>query len=404
MAKPYWEQLLEHPDRIDPASGAMQVLADAGDAAYRAALQRWNLLRHSDDRDAHAGIALVLADAFDDYRAVDEIAATWPETFPEQFAWRTFVAPPSEPVRAAFGPKAIAELRTWMESGTAADLPDSAARAARTLRADDEGEVYLPARRLLIERTADSDPNAGERVADELLIAAAAATPEHDEVRRAVLSYWGQEQPVDAVPTAEPGPGESPASWTATCELIARSTDAAFADRVIAIAATHEDAWRGAGFDAETYVRALEQSAGDTADETLLDVAKAQVPASGLAVRSLAARRRPLAGAEPPLAARLDAIVAGMRESGILDAPLGKRTRLALAERRTEDENPQAVAIEVAEALGRPTGDELALEWASFASWLETAELPGPTPVPAAPPKRDDRGDGGLLGRLFGRG
>lgn len=122
---------------------------------------------------------------------------------------------------------------------------------------------------------------------------------------------------------------------------------------------------------------------------------------SGLAVRTLAARRRRLAGAEPEMMERLNTIVRGMREHGILDSTPGHRTRLALAKERTADEDPLRTAMTVASALGRPTGDELAPEWAAFAGWLDTVELPGPTPVPAAPGRRpgEERGRRGLFGR-----
>lgn len=439
MAAPHWQHLLEHPDRIDPAGLDLAVLADAGDPAYRAALDRWNALRGGDDRDAHAAIAMVLADAFDDRRALEGIAAEWPEAFPDQFVWRTFLAPATDPLRETFGPKVVDGLRTWArdalratsderdaaggdaedaaapgpdvaeppadaadaaDATAPADLPADLARAARTLRWPEGGDVYLPLRPLLLARAGAERADEAERVADDLLVASAAANPDHDLTRRAVLSYWGQERPIDAVPTAEPAPGEAPASWHATCELIARTREARFADRVIEIAHTHTDAWQGPGFDGESYVRALERSAGTTADDHLLEIAKADVPASGLAVRALADRRRRLAGAEPAYAALVDAIIGGMRETGVLTGPVGPRTRLALAERRRDGEAPMAIAEEIAALHGRESGTSTVLEWSALDDWLQANELPGPTPVPAARPKRG----GGLFGGLFGRG
>lgn len=401
METPRWQQLLAHPDQIDPSGVDIAVIADAGDAGYRAALDRWNKLRFGTSRDAHAGIAYILAEAFEDNRGLEEIAMTWPEVFPEEIAWRTMIATPSQRLTEAFGPKIIAELRGWLESNGSGPLPKEAARAARLLHPDDDGQVYLELRRVLVASAEPEELDAAERIADDLLIAAAAATPDRTEVRRTVLAYWGEEPPLDDVPTAEPDPGETPAAWDATCELIAGSTQSAFADRVIEVVFGDEESWNGHGSDAESLVRALGWSAGSTADAKLLEIAKAKVPMSGLAVRTLAARRRRLAGAEPEMMARLKAIIVGMREHDVLEATPGPKTRLALANERSADEDPKKVATIVAAALGRPTGDELAPEWASFAAWLENAELPGPTPVPAATGR--NRGEDRGRGRLFGR-
>ncbi|KAB1643271.1 hypothetical protein [Gulosibacter chungangensis] len=401
MATPRWQQLLAHPEQVDPSGVDIAVIADAGDAGYRATLGSWNKLRFGTDRDAHAAIAYILAEAFEDGRGLEEIASSWQETFPEEIAWRALIGQPSKILTSVFGPKAVAELRSWLESNGSGALPKDAARAARLLRADDRGAVYLELRRMLVNSAEPEELDAAERIADDLLVAAASGTPDRAEVRRTVLAYWGEEPPLDDVPTAEPDPGESPASWEATCELIARSTQPAFADRVIEIVFADDESWNGPGSDAEALVHALGDSAGATADAKLLDIAKAQVPMSGLAVRTLASRRRRLAGAEPELLARLNAIIVGMRDQGILEATPGPKTRLALARDRSADEDPQKVAMTVASALGRSTGDELAPEWASFAAWLAGADLPGPTPVPAASARR--RGDDRGRGRLFGR-
>ncbi|MGO1545606.1 MAG: hypothetical protein ACTHXA_14830 [Gulosibacter sp.] len=401
MDTPRWKQLLNRPEQIDPSGVDIAIIADAGDVAYRTALSKWNKLRHGTDRDAHAGIAYVLADAFDDHRGLEEIATEWPEIFPEEFAWRTMVAEPTKPLREIFGPKSLAVLKRWLEANNGQPLPKEAARTARALHPDDRGQIYLPLRRELINNAEPEELDAAERIADDLLIAAAAATPDRTEVRRTVLSYWGQEPPLDDVPTAEPDPGEVPAAWDATCAMIANSQHSTFADRVIAIVADDEESWNGPGSDAESFVRALGKSAGSTADAKLLEIAKAQVPMSGLAVRTLAERRRRIARAEPEMGARLKAIIIGMREHEVLIETPGAATRLALAKQRKADEDPKKVAAIVAEAMGRPTGDELAPEWAAFTAWLDNAQLPAPTPVPAvAPSKRsDDRG----LGRFFGR-
>lgn len=401
MDTPRWQQLLAHPDQIDPSGVDIAVIADAGEAGYRDALARWNTLRFGTDRVAHAAIAYILAEAFEDNRGLDEIADSWDGIIPDEIAMRAMIGEPSTRLTAAFGPKIVHALRERLESSDSTSLPEEAARAARLLHPDDGGRVYLALRRKVVADVSPNETDAAERVADDLLIAAAAGSPDRSEVRRTVLAYWGEEPPLDAVPTAEPAPGESPAAWDATCELIARSQQPSFADRVIEIAFADHDAWNGHGSDAELLVRALGKSSGSTADARLLEIAKAQVPMSGLAVRTLAERRRRLAGAEPEMMARLKAIIVGMREHGVLDATPGPKTRLALAKDRSAEESPNKVATVVAEALGRPTGEALAPEWASFAAWLETAQLPGPTPVPPAPARRrsEDRG----FGRLFGR-
>jgi hypothetical protein len=466
LTTPRWQELLAHPDNIDATGIAVAIIADGGDAAYRRALARWNALRGGTDRDAHAGIAIILAESFDDHRAIDEIAQTWPEVFPEQFAWRTAIAEPGPRIRAAFGAKALDALRNWVDSGTAVDLPADAATALRILHPDDHDEVYLGARRLLLERAhtevvqrtsaqqrateaaeaakaetdgdnvddndkAASDAESGddapeapsddttaedlavlesamasselvdtaERIADSLLIAAARATPDSPGVERTVLSYWGQAEPLDAVPTANPHPGEPPASWTATCAIIAASKSARTAEAFITLAESYGELH---GRELDEYLDALTVSHAHRADEVLLELAKSDASAAGRAVRALADRRRRLAKADPPMMARLDVLVETMHEHGILTELPGVQARTALAKQRTDVETPLEAAIAVADAFGRPTGAELALEWASFASWLEEAELPGAAPVPPAAPQRRTRG-GGFRG-LFGRG
>lgn len=450
MTTPRWQHLLERPENIDASGVAVAIIADGGDAAYRKALARWNTLRVRGDRDAQAGIALILADAFDDHRAIDEIAATWPEVFPEQFAWRTAIAEPGTRTRRAFGAKALAALRDWGEHGTAENLPVEATQALRILHPDDAEEVYLPLRRLLLERAhelvvrrnsaataaaeeaakgAEADAanddedapgasptpaddlaqleaamasselvDAAERAADNLLIAAARATPDSYDVQRVVLSYWGEAEPLDAVPTANPRPGDPPASWTATCEILAGTRSTRVAEKLNELAEGYDEL---RGRELEEYISALERAHAPFADAKLLELAKSESGAAGLAVRALADRRRRLAKAQPPMMARLDALVEGLHEHGILTELPGVQARAAIAKQRTPDEEPLQAAMAIADAYGRPTGNELALEWASFASWLEATTLPGPAPVPAAPPAPRQRG-GGIRG-LFRR-
>ncbi|UQN15767.1 hypothetical protein [Gulosibacter sp. ACHW.36C] len=455
MTAPRWQQLLERPENIDATGIAIAIIADGGDTAYRRALARWNSLRERNDKDAQAGIALILADAFDDHRAIDEIAETWPEVFPEQFAWRTVIAEPGARTRRAFGAKSLAALRAWGEDGTAADLPADAAQAARMLHPDDAEEVYLPLRRLLLERAHEevvrrnsaasaavaaddgddkdnaddestkaaedaeqpAEPTAtddltqleaamaasdlvdtAERAADNLLVAAARATPDSYDVQRVVLSYWGEAEPLDAVPTANPRPGDPPASWTATCEVLAGTRSPRVAEKFNELAESYDELH---GRELEEYVDALERAHASFADAKLLELAKSDSAAASLAVRALADRRRRLVKAQPPMTERFDAIVEALHEHGILTELPGVQARAALAKQRTADEEPLQAALAIADAYGRPTGNGLVLEWASFASWLETATLPGPAPVPAvtASPRQRPGGIRGLFRR-----
>ena len=401
---PLWKYALDHAEQADPNGVYAALVADGAEKAYRALLDKWVRMRDSGKRDLVAGLALMLAHSFDDHRAVEYIAQNWSAPFPDEFAWRCYLQPASEPVRRAFSPKVIEELRTWLVAHDADSLPLDLARSARTLRADDRGAVYLQLRRDLTEAAPQPNDPAVERVTDELLVAAASATPDRPDVRNTVLSYWGLEQPLDAVPTGEPQPGEQPASWTATCELIHRTRDAAFADRVIEVAHGHREGWTSSSMAAEQYLRALEATVGNTAETHLLEIARAEVPASGLAVQLLAARRRRLAGVRPPLLKRVELVLDGMHVSGLLaryeGTGPGRQARAALAKVVDEADDTMTIAHRIAESLDIPNDDTLALEWASFASWALENELPEVDPVPAPqPPARRSRG---LLGRLFG--
>jgi hypothetical protein len=237
-----------------------------------------------------------------------------------------------------------------------------------------------------------------ERAADNLLVAAARATPDSYDVQRVVLSYWGEAEPLDAVPTANPRPGDPPTSWTATCEVLAGTRSARVAEKFNQLAESYDEL---RGRELEEYVDALKRAHAPFADTKLLELAKSDSAAASLAVRALADRRRRLAKAQPPMTERFDAIVEALHEHGILTELPGVQARAALAKQRTADEEPLQAALAIADAYARPTGNELALEWASFASWLETATLPGPAPVPAATASPRQR-SGGIRG-LFRR-
>lgn len=398
---PRWQQLLDQPDSLEAAGVGIDIIADGGDAAYRAALTRWNRIRDTDARDAGAGLAVILGDAFDDARALEYIAAEWDEVFPEELAWRCALRTPSRALRRAIGAKALAALREWLESGTAEELPAEAARACRILAPDDHGEVYLQARRLLIERaqqhivrTGSGDTDAAERVADDLLVAAAKATPDSPEVQQTLLSYWGEAQPLDVVPTAEPAAGAMPASWHANCEVLAGTSSQSAAERFADLIGDIEEVELG-GSEAGDYLHALSQSEFADADARLLEFAKSENPAAGTAVRELAARRRRMAGGHPAFLDRVNALIDGLLKHGLLTETPGARAREALAEQRNDDESPLAAAAVIADAFGAPK--DAAGAWDEFADWLETAEIPGAAPVPPAQPPRRRRRGFGLL-------
>ena len=400
MSHPRWTSLLEHPDLVASGGTAMAILADGGDPAHRAALARWIELREGDDRDAHAGIALILAEAFDDRRALDRLAEASDDPYPDEFAWRSLSAPAGPAVRSAFGPKVLRALRAWMSSEST-DFPERLILAARTLHPNDEGAVYLPMRRALIER-ADADHLAiAEQFADELLLAGAVGSADNAEIAQCVLSFWGEAEPVDAVPVAEPGPNAPLASWTATCELLAHTSDAGLATRLIELALTHEEGWRTDNAGAEAFVRALERTASPRGDEVLLQLAKDDLEVSGAAVRALAERRTRLADAPPRFAARVDALLVGLQDAGLVTFEAGPRTRQVLAEQLPDTDSAAELGRAIADRLTVGFATDDAPNWAAFDEWAATAELPPPAPVPAARPPEPPRRRG--FGRLFGR-
>ncbi|MFD2674247.1 hypothetical protein [Gulosibacter bifidus] len=397
-----WQQLLNEPDSLEAASIGIDIIADGGEAAYRKALSRWHELRETDRRDAHAGIAVILGDAFDDDRALARIATEWDEVFPEEIAWRCAVRKPSRQLKRVFGAKALAALNDWVESGSDAELPAKAARACRILAPNDHGTTYLMARRLLLERAqaaivrdGKGDTDAAERVADDLLIAAAIATPNSPEVQQTLLSYWGEAQPLDTVPTAEPLPGAMPASWQASCAILERTDSQTVAERFADLIGDVEEVERG-GSEAADYLAALSGSSFADADARLLEFAKSENPAAGVAVRELAARRRRLAESHPAYLDRVNALVDGLREHELLHEVPGRLAREALAKQRNADESLLSAAAAIADAFGTP--QDAGSSWQSFADWLDTATIPDASPVPPAQAQKRRRRGFGLFG------
>lgn len=402
MTTPRWQQLLDTPDALEAAGIGIDIIADAGETAYRAALTKWNKVRDTDARDTVAGLAVILGDAFDDDRALARIATEWADVFPEEIAWRCALREPSKALKRVFGAKALAAIDSWIEEGSAAELPDDAARACRILAPNDRGETYLVARRALLERTQEAiirgdagDTDAAERVADDLLVAAAIATPDSQAVQQTLLSYWGEAQPLDMVPTAQPHPGAMPASWYASCELLARTSSLPVAERFADLIGDMQEVETG-GTEATDYLAALSKSEFVDADARLLEFAKSENPAAGTAVRELAARRRRIARSEPAYLTRVNAIIEGLREHGLLAEIPGVRTRTALAEARDPEESPLAVAAAIADAYG--TAQDAGAEWQQFADWLDATDIPQASPVPPAQAPRRRRRGFGLFG------
>lgn len=397
---PRWQQLLDQPDSLEAAGIGIDIIADGGDGAYRAALSRLNRIRDTDARDANAGLAVILGDAFDDGRALEYIAAEWDEVFPEELAWRCAVRTPSRELTRVFGARALQALRMWAEDGDGQSLPADAARACRILAPNDSGETYLSTRRLLLERTQEvviragaGDTHAAELIADDLLVAAAKATPDLPPVQQTLLSYWGEAQPLDTVPTAQTDPGTMPASWHASCELLAGTSSQAAAERFADLVGDIEEVEAG-GSEAAEYLNALSRSDYVDADARLLEFAKSENPAAGVAVRELAARRRRIAGGHPEYHDRVNALIDGLREHELLPEVPGTRTREALAKQRSTDESLLSASVSIADAFG--VGQDASDRWEQYANWLESAAIPDadPVPPPQAPKRRRRRGFG----------
>lgn len=302
--------------------GGWAALTDAGDPAHRIALDRWNRVRDIADQPAYAAIAVLLAEAFDDDRALRSFAETTPR------AEAAELLAPLAPVMTPGGGAArlIERLLLWRLTDQAGDgrLRHDLLVALGHLRTDDDGDVYLTMRRAIAGKLAGSEvEQEAERFSDRVLVTAARATPDSPDVLRTVLSYWGEAEPLDTVPTAEPDDDAAPASWHATCALIGGVRRRSDAERLVELAHDTEFWKEGPPRDALAYVAGLERSAAPSADDKLLDVARGGLPASGEAVAALARRRVRLAGATPILLPRIAAVTTALRDAEVLDSAPG---------------------------------------------------------------------------------
>ncbi|GGA60465.1 hypothetical protein GCM10011490_08280 [Pseudoclavibacter endophyticus] len=362
---PFISRLISRPEWLPTWSNQpWAAIADAGDPAHRRALERWGAVRDHVDPAAYAGIAILLIEAFDDDRALLAFAeATDREAFFEAILPYAPIMAPGGRGSRSVGKLFLTRLLHSLGDGVLrTDIID----AIRHLRIDDRGEVYLVTRRALAsELNGTPAQDAAERYADLVLIAAAEATPDRPEVMRTVMSYWGADEPLDDVPTAETQGIEAPASWLATCALIRRSRRAADAERLIELA--HDtDFWRstakeGPGaLDASAYVDGLEHSVADSAEDRLLEIAKADLPVSSRAVAAIARRRARMAGAPPIAQPRVDAVTAALLEAGLLEQEPGPRGAEIIREHATATDSPLDLAALVLGVSGRAITFDLA--------------------------------------------
>ncbi|MGO2110887.1 MAG: hypothetical protein ACTH31_04675, partial [Pseudoclavibacter sp.] len=200
---PFIERLIRRPEWLPTwSTHPWAAIADAGDAAHRLALERWNAVRDQADTAAYAGIAVLLVEAFDDDRALMNFAETTArESFFEALLPYSPILTPGGRAARALGKLFLTRLLHALGDGM---LRTEIIDAIAHLRIDDRGEVYLVTRRALASELRGSPAqDEAERYADRVLIAAAEATPDRPEVLQTVLSYWGADEPLDDVPTAE---------------------------------------------------------------------------------------------------------------------------------------------------------------------------------------------------------
>lgn len=356
---PFIARLLARPEWLPTwTTGPWAAIADAGEPAHRKALDRWNAVRDGDDTRAYAAVAVVLAECFDDERALLGLAERIDraEMMEAVLPFARIMTPRGRCARTL---ERLFLSRLLHEVGEAS-LRDDLVAALEHLEVDDGSDVYLPMRRALVRDLAGTPlESAAERYADRLLVTACRAAPDRDDVRQTVLSYWGQAAPLDSVPTAEHAPDEAPASWLATCALIGRLRRAEHAEQLIALA--HDtDFWReGRAGDAEAYVDALERSTASDAEDRLLEIAKADVPASGRAVSAIARRRTRMAEAPTIVAPRIEAVTSELIAAGALSAAPGPRGAALLDETARTSDTTLDLAARVLEASGRAVAFDL---------------------------------------------
>ena len=357
---PFIARLVSRPEWLPTWSNEVwAAIADAGDAAHRRALDRWHAVRERGDATAYGAVAVLLAEAFDDDRALLAFAeSTDRATLFEAVLPFAHVMTPEGRCARTLGKLFLTRMLHALGEGR---LRTEIIDAIAHLRIDDHGEVYLTTRRALARELAGTPlEDAGERYADRVLVAAARATPNRPEVLRTVLSYWGAAEPLDDVPTAEPRGDEPPASWFATCELIAGVRRGDDAERLVTLAHDTEFWREGAPAAGRAYVDGLERSAAASAEDRLLEVAKADVPASGHAVRAIARRRTRMAGAPSIVQPRIEAVTGELIAAGVIPAPAGPRGTRVVHEAAATGDSALDLAALVLGVSGRAVTFELA--------------------------------------------
>lgn len=341
--------------------GPWAAISDAGDTAYRAALRRWAELREAPPGIPYAGIATVLGRCFgddralvtllstDDERAEREASAEQPTALELVQPWTAGFAghSPGSGLLASVLGASILEL---LGSG---ELPLTSLEALHQVRAEPRQGYFLELRRQVHPAHRDTvRQDEAERFTDIALQAAAAASPNDPRVLQTVLSYWGEAQPLDDVPTADPDPGEAPASWYATCSLIAALRRTQSAEQLVGLA--HEsDFWRESRRAGDAYVTALESSTAPSAEERLFDISRSETAVAGSAVAAIAARRVRLAGATPILLPRILAVHEALQASGVIDRTPGPRTVQLLTRQATTSDTALDLAVATLTAFGR---------------------------------------------------
>lgn len=318
MSRQLWKQLLDNPTQaLDPEAAGLTVIASGGEAAYHYAVRRWLGIRAGHEPDAQAAIAVILAEAFEDRRALDVLAEASPEPYPEALSRFTGALGPSSLVAEVFGERILDGLRAYLDDE--ADLPFGLLAAAGRFRLDDRGEIYLPLRRVAIERTnGTSSATLGASFSDRALEVAAAATPGRADVQRTVLAHWGMNFPADEVPIEQSRPGFAPTRWIATSHLITGVDRPTIADVFIELALAY-GYWRTPTTDAAAFVRALRDSCGTTAGDALTEISRARVPVSGAASTALTERQTRIEAGTAPMRDRVEAIRQRLLDTRLLD-------------------------------------------------------------------------------------
>ncbi|MGO1542991.1 MAG: hypothetical protein ACTHXA_01475 [Gulosibacter sp.] len=360
MSRALWRELLDNPTvALDPESAGITIISSGQDAAHRYAVRRWLGIRTGEHRDQLAAIAVILAEAFADTRALESMAAARSEPYPDEIGRFDAALGPQSPVAEVFGERILGGLRRYLDEE--ADLPFTLLAAAHRFELDDQGELYLPLRRVAIERTAgSSSATLGESFADRALETATVATPNRPEIQRTVLAQWGVDIPLDEAPIEESRPGFAPTRWIATCNLIARVRSVGVANRLIELARS-DSFWETPTTDAAAFVHALEASVGRNAQAALLAITRADVSVSRTALRALSDREQRVINETPSARSRFDAVTALLRSIVPDTAIPDEDSATAIIERIVHDREmtDRQIVVEVLRHTGRAQSTSL---------------------------------------------